>query len=144
MSYEAETENLVLNLDEVRESTAFECLPKGDYDAVVDDVTFGKSKKGDPMMTWKFKIDHEEYGKRSFYYYNVLTQPLGLSSLKATLINLGMDIDWSQFVPQDFADMGEVIGLPITINLGIQKYEGERRNTVKKTMASTEGASFMD
>jgi len=96
------------------------------------------------MITWKFKIDDPEFGKRTVFYYNVLNQPFGRSALKSTLINLGIEIDWSSFRPQEFADMGDAIGLPIKIELGIQKYEGEKRNTVKKTFPSGEGTSFMD
>lgn len=138
------TENLVLNLDNVEESKGFEALPKGKYDAVVDDCEFGESSKGSPMITWKFKLDSEEYGKRTLYYYTVLDQSFGLSNLKKTLIALGIDIDFAAFNPAEFCDAGEAIGIPVTLNVGIQKYEGEKRNTVKEVLPAEEAGSFMD
>lgn len=133
------SENLVLDLSDVKESTGFEALPKGTYDAIVDDVEFGESSKGSPMMTWKFKMDHSEYGKRTFFYYTVLDQDFGKAALKKTLISLGLDVDFSEFNPTNFCDEGEAIGLPCSIKLGIQKYEGEKRNTVKEVLPATEG-----
>ena len=136
--------NLVLNLSGVNENAGgFEALPKGKYEMMVDDVTFGTSKKGSPMMTWKFKMDSEEYGKRSFYFYNVLDQAFGIAALKKTIVALGMDVDFDEFDPEAFADAGDAIGLPILVELGIQKYEGEKRNTVKTVFASNDANPFM-
>lgn len=137
--------NLVLDLSEVDEKAGgFEVMPKGNYEAVVDDCEFGTSKKGAPMITWKFKVTEPEYEKRTLFYYNVLNQGFGIAALKRTLIALGIDVDWSSFNPQEFADLGDAIGLPIQLKVGIQKYDGEKRNTVKDVAASSEGGSFMD
>ena len=137
-------ENLVLNLDAVEESKGFEALPKGTYSAIVDDCEFGESSKGSPMITWKFKIDSEEYGKRTMFYYTVLDQAFGLSNLKKTLIALGTDVDLSSFNPAEFCDAGEAIGIPVMLKVGIQKYEGEKRNNVKEVLPAEEAGSFMD
>lgn len=132
--------NLTLNLEDVNEKAGgFEALPKGTYDAVVDDVEFGDSSKGSPMLTWKFRIDHEEYGKRTMYFYTVLDQPFGLSNLKKTILNLGMEIDMAEFDPAEFADTGDAIGLPCQLKIGIQKYEGEKRNNIKEVLPAAEG-----
>lgn len=140
-----ENTNLVLNLAEVDEKAGgFECMPKGDYEAIVDECDCGVSKAGAPMITWKFKITEPEYAKRTLFFYNVLNQTFGVAALKKTLIALGVDVDWSSFNPQDFADNGDAIGLPIRVKVGIQKYEGEKRNTVKDVSASNEGGGFMD
>jgi hypothetical protein len=138
------SDNLVLNLNDVDEKAGgFEAMPKGDYEAIVDDVEFGDSSKGSPMITWKFKVTEEPYAKRTLFYYNVLDQTFGVAALKKTLIALGVDMDMSSFNPQEFADSGEAIGLPIKIKVGIQKYEGEKRNNVKDVSASSEGNDFM-
>ena len=132
-------ENLVLDLSGVNENAGgFEAMPKGKYDAVVDDVEFGMSKKDAPMITWKFKMDHPEYGKRTLFFYTVLNQSFGLAALKKTLIALGLDVDFGSFNPQEFADAGEAIGLPVQLEVGIQKYEGEKRNTVKAVLPAAE------
>lgn len=135
--------NLVLNLAEVDETAGgFEAMPKGTYQAIVDDVEYGLSKKGAPMMTWKFRVTTEEYAKRVLFFYNVLNQPFGVAALKKTIIALGMDVDMAQFNPQEFADLGDAIGLPIGIKVGIQKYDGEKRNTVKDILPAEEDNGF--
>lgn len=139
------SDNLVLDLSSVDEKAGgFEAMPKGDYEAIVDECDFGESSKGSPMITWKFKVTEEPYEKRTLFYYTVLDQTFGIAALKKTLIALGVDVDMASFNPQEFADSGEAIGLPIKIKVGIQKYEGEKRNNVKSVSASSEGGSFMD
>lgn len=139
-------ENLVLNLDAVDEkNTGFECMPKGEYECIVDDCEFGQSQRtGSPMITWKFKVVDEEYQNRVLFFHNVLNKQFGIAMLKKTLIALGVDVDLANFNPQTFADEGEAIGLPIRVKVGIQKYQGEKRNAVKDVLPSQEGGSFMD
>lgn len=139
------SDNLVLNLNEVDENAGgFEAMPKGNYDAVVDDYEYGESKKGAPMITWKFKIAGGEFDNRVLFFYTVLNQQFGLAALKKTLIATGLEVDWANFNPQDFSDQGDAIGMPVTLKVGIQKYEGEKRNTVKEVLppAGDDFASF--
>lgn len=141
----AEGQNFTLDLSGVDENSAggFEALPKGEYEAIVDEVEFGYSQKsGAPMLTWKFQLTDTE-PKRKMFFYTVLNQNFGIAALKKTLVNLGLEIDWANFNPQEFADQGEAIGLPIRLKLGIQKYEGEKRNNVKDTLPSAAGESFI-
>lgn len=141
-----ENSNLVLNLDSVDEKAGgFEAMPKGEYEAIVDECELGESSKGAPMITWKFKITEEPYNKRTLFWYTVLNLDFGKAALKKALIAMGLDIDWANFDVQEFCDNGDAIGMPIRIKVGIQKYEGEKRNNVKDVMASAEGGnSFMD
>ena len=138
-------ENLVLNLSDIDETAGgFEVMPKGEYEAIVDECEYGPSKAGSPMLTWKFKVTDAPYEKRTLFWYTVLDQTFGVAALKKALIALGVDIDLTSFNPQTFADEGEAIGMPIKVKVGIQKYEGEKRNTVKSVSASAEGNSYMD
>lgn len=135
--------NLVLNLEDVNEKAGgFEAMPKGTYECIVDDCEFGESKKGAPMITWKFRVVDPEFNKRTLFYYNVLNQTFGVAALKKTLIAIGVDVDWANFNPQTFADEGEAIGLPLRVKVGIQKYEGEKRNTVKDVEPSDDAGDF--
>ena len=140
--------NLVLNLSDVDEKAGgFSLLDRGMYEAVIDDVTFGDSSKGSPMLTWKFKITAgtPDDKAHSLFWYTVLDQPFGLANLKKALIAIGLEEKMDEFDPEAFADEGDAIGLPIQVKVGIQKYEGEKRNTVKDIAASTEGGNgFMD
>lgn len=134
------SDNLVLDLSGVNEkSVGFEALPKGKYEAILDDCEFGESKKGSPMITWKFKIDDAEFGKRTLFFYTVLDQDFGIANLKKTILALGVDVDMSEFDPQKFCDDGDAIGLPCMLKVGIQKYEGEKRNTVSEVLPAEVG-----
>ena len=144
--YNADGDNLVLDLDEVDENAGgFECMPKGDYECVVDDVDYGLSQSsGAPMITWKFKVVHEDYPNRVLFYHNVLNKPFGVALLKKTIIACGAQVDMAKFNPQEFADNGDAIGLPLLVKVGIQTYQGEKRNKVDNVKPSQEGGSFMD
>lgn len=137
------SENLVLDLTDVDEkSGGFEAMSKGKYPAVLDDCEYGPSKKDSPMITWKFKLDLPEYGKRTLFYYTVLDQKFGIANLKKTLLALKLDVDMANFNPETFCDEGDAIGLPVTLDVGIQKYEGEKRNNVKAVLPA-EDDDFM-
>lgn len=131
-NYNANGDNLVINLSGVSEDTGFECMPKGDYDCVIDDCTFDYSKSsGAPMLTWKFEVVATGYERRKLFFHTVLNNPIGLSNLKKLLVATQVAVDFDKFNPQAFADEGAAIGLPIIATVGIQNYKGEKRNNVK-------------
>lgn len=138
-----ENAGFVLNLNDVDASkvSKFEVLPKGDYEAIIDDCEFGYSKNsGAPMLTWKFKLTDPEFNNRTFFFYTTLNKDFGIAMLKKVLMVSGAQVDMSCLNPQELAESGETIGLPIKVKLGIQTYEGEKRNNVKDVDVSSEGA----
>ena len=136
-------QNLVMDLTDVDENSGgFEAMPKGDYECIVDDVEYGKSKAGSPMITWKFKVVSPEFANRVLFYYNVLDKSFGVAMLKKTLISCNLDINMKEFDPQTFADNGDGIGASLMVKVGIQKYQGEKRNTVKDVGALKSDTDF--
>jgi len=141
---------LVFDLSGVEENKVFEIIPKGTYDAVVDELDFGDSKAGNPMISVKYSITSPEYEKRVIFDYWVLSgkgSDFGQAKVKKFLVRICPDVDLATFRPKDFADNGIAIGRQCRLVLGIQtqkqgEYKGEKRNTVKDTLAM-ETSSFL-
>lgn len=141
---------MTFDLTGVEEDKKFEIIPKGTYPAVVDELDFGDSKSGNPMITVKYSLTCPEYENRVLYDYWVLKDKgaeFGLAKLKKFLVRVCPDIALSNFNPKDFADQGIAVGRQCNLVLGIQtqkqgEYKGEKRNTVKDVLAA-ESQSFI-
>lgn len=139
---------LVFNLNDVEEDKGFEVLPKGDYPAIVDELEFGESKSGNPMITVKYKITEGEYENRVVFDYWVLAgngAEFGLAKLKKFLTRVTPEVDISAFNPEQFAEEGVAIGRELIVSLKIQtqkkgEYKGEKRNQVADMKAPSEGS----
>lgn len=148
VSASEDTGGMTFDLSGVEEDKGFEVIPKGTYDAVVDELDFGDSKAGNPMVTVKYSIVSPEYENRVIFDYWVLKgkgEDFGLGKLKKFLTRICPDVDITQFNPKDFADTGEAVGRACRIVLGIQtqkqgEYKGEKRNTVKDVLAAEDNS----
>lgn len=147
---QANTDNgsMVFDLSGVKENVGFEVIPKGTYEAVVDELDFGESKSGNPMITVKYALTTPEYENRTIFDYWVLSgkgADFGLAKLKTFLTRICPEADLTAFNPQKFADDGIAVGKVCKLSLGIQtqkkgEYKGEKRNTVKEVLAADNGA----
>jgi hypothetical protein len=141
---------MVFDLSGVEENKSFEVIPKGTYDAVVDELDFGDSKAGNPMVTIKYSLTSPEVENRVVFDYWVLSgkgAEFGQAKLKKFLVRVCPEVDLSAFNPQEFSDTGAAVGRLCRLNLGIQvqkqgEYKGEKRNTVKDILAP-EAGSFL-
>ncbi len=145
-----DTGGLVFDLTGVEEEKGFEIIPKGTYEAVVDEMEFTESKAGNPMITVRYSITSSEYEKRVLFDYWVLAgngAEFGLAKLKKFLSRVCPETDMTRFNPQAFSDEGSAIGKLCQIVVGIQvqkqgEYKGEKRNVVKDVLAAG-GGSFL-
>lgn len=120
--YQADADNLVLDLTDVDENKGFELMPKGEYDAIVDNIEYGYSNSsGNAMLTWTFKVAGGDFDNRKLFWYTVLSTDMGKAQLKKALLRICPNIDMSKFNPKVFAETGEPIGLPCKLKVGIQK-----------------------
>lgn len=134
---------LVFDLNDVEEDKGFEVIPKGTYPAIVDELEFGDSSTGNPMISTKFKITEGEFEGRVVFDYWVLGgkgAPFGLGKLKKFLARVMPEVDLSAFNPATFAEEGTAIGRELNITLKIQtqksgEYKGEKRNQVSDITA---------
>jgi hypothetical protein len=141
---------LVFDLSGVEEDKGFEIMPKGDYEAIVDELTFGDSSSGNPMITVKYKIVAGEFEGRVVYDYWVLNgkgSEFGLAKLKKFLVRVTPEVEIGEFKPADFAEDEVAVGRELVLSLGIQKqtkgdYKGESRNTVRDIAAPSGNAMY--
>jgi hypothetical protein len=134
---------LVFNLNDVEEDKGFEIIPKGTYPAVVDELDFGESSNGNPMITVKYKLVEGEFEGRVLFDYWVLQgkgADFGLGKLKKFLTRITPEVDLAAFNPQTFSDEGTAIGreVNVVVKITTQKkgeYKGEKRNNVSDILA---------
>lgn len=149
----ADTEGMTFNLNDVEEASSFEVLPKGTYNAIVEEFEFTTSQSsGAPMIKCVYSIIDGEYAERKIFDYYVLTgegAKYALPRLKQLITRVCPDVDSATFNPAKFAENGTIINRQCRITLGIQtqkkgEYKGEKRNNVKEILAAGAGeGSFL-
>ncbi len=141
----ADTESMVFNLNEVEEQSVFEVLPKGTYNAIVEEFEFTTSQSsGSPMIKCVYSIIDGEYADRKIFDYYVLTgegAKYALPRLKQLITRVVPEEDSANFNPAKFAESGVIINRQCRITLGIQtqkkgEYKGEKRNNVREILAA--------
>ena len=142
----ADTEGMVFNLNEVDEqANSFEVLPKGTYNAIVEEFEFTTSQSsGSPMIKCVYSIIDGEYADRKIFDYYVLTgegAKYALPRLKQLITRVVPEEDSANFNPAKFAESGVIINRQCRITLGIQtqkkgEYKGEKRNNVREILAA--------
>ena len=141
-----DTEGMVFNLNEVEEqASSFEVLPKGTYNAIVEEFEFTTSQSsGSPMIKCVYSIIDGEYADRKIFDYYVLTgegAKYALPRLKQLITRVVPEEDSTSFNPVKFAESGIIINRQCRITLGIQtqkkgEYKGEKRNNVREILAA--------
>ena len=89
----------VIDLSEVDENPTQKPLPKGYYNAIIDDITYGRSQSSNnPMVTVTSKIDSgdDKIGERSVRDFMVTTNEWGQARLKKFLRVLAPSLDLKQ------------------------------------------------
>lgn len=139
---------MTFDLNTVEENSAFEVLPKGTYNAVVEEFELTSSQSsGAPMIKAVYSITDPEYVDRKIFDYYVLTgegAKFALPRVKQLITRVCPDVDASSFNPQQFSDSGVIINRQCQLVLGIQTqkkgdYKGEKRNNVKEILAADGG-----
>lgn len=143
---------LVFNLNDVEDvSSDFEVLPKGDYQAIVDELEFTESAAGAPMIKVVYQITEGEYADRKLFDYWVLAgkgAEFGLAKLKKFLVRICPEVNMAAFNPAVFAEEAVAVGKDVTLKVKIQtvkkgEYKGEKRNQVQEVLAPAVGGGFL-
>ncbi len=138
--------NIVIDLSGIQE-LKFEALPKDNYDGLLDELQYGKSKaSGQPMLTAIWKIDGGDYAGRKVYQYISFSQK-AIRGSKAQLMRLSPEKFSGQFNPAAIAESGDLLGTRKKLKIGVQEGQnGEPSNQVQilpdVVNGGTEGAFF--
>jgi hypothetical protein len=138
-------EGFVVDFSQVGDSN-FVVLPRGVYDAQVDDCTYGLSQSsGNPMWTWKFEIEGGEFNGRKLFSHSVFT-PAAMPRTKKVIGVVAPELLNGPFNPKEVAESGVLLGRKVRIRLDVKKYEGQDRNNVRDVLAPAAeagGGSFL-
>lgn len=143
VSADTSMDGMVFDLSDVSEPS-FELLPKGTYNAVVEEVELTTSKAGSPMLVATYTITDGEFAERKLYDYFVLSgkgAEFALPKLKAFLNRVCPEVNMGAFNPAKFAEEAVAVGkqCQLKITITTQKkgeYKGEKRNSIQEVLAS--------
>ena len=137
---EGEGDSFVVDFTNVGDQPGFAVIPRGIYDAQVDDCVFGNSQNsGNPMWTMKFEIEGGEFNKRKLFFHMVFAAS-SMPRTKKGLAVIAPELLTQQFSPKAIADSGVLLGRKLRIRLDIRKYEGSDRNNVRDVLPASEEA----
>lgn len=123
-------------------------LPKGNYDAVIDDINYQISKNsGNPMWKQTFLIteaDHADKNLKVFSYQ--VFKPDQMGRVKAFLENIGHgNLATADFNPKQIADDKTLVGSICKLKLDIRESdEYGNSNEVKRVMKPGAGGGSGD
>lgn len=142
----ASSEGMVFDLGGVEEAS-FEVIPRGTYNAIIEDLEFTESQSsGAPMLKAVFSITDGEYAERKVFDYYVLTgegAKYSLPKLKQLVSRVCPEVDLASFNPAKFAEDGVAVNRACQIKLAVTtqkkgEYKGEKRNNVREILSAAD------
>lgn len=140
-------EGMVFDLGGVEENTSFEVIPRGTYNAVIEEMEFTESQSsGAPMLKAVYSITDGEFAERKVFDYYVLTgegAKYSLPKLKQLVSRVCPEVDLGSFNPAKFAEEGTAINRQCQIKLAVStqkkgEYKGEKRNNIREIMSAAD------
>ena len=89
-------------------------LPEGEYNATIENVSFGESKAGNLKFEWEFVITDGDYVNRHHWKYNTLTSPENMKRLLTELEKFGVDTTTMETINNSLPDL---INVPVVIKI---------------------------
>lgn len=141
------SEGMVFDLGGVEENTSFEVIPRGTYNAVIEEMEFTESQSsGAPMLKAVYSITDGEFAERKVFDYYVLTgegAKYSLPKLKQLVSRVCPEVDLGSFNPAKFAEDGVAINRQCQIKLAVStqkkgEYKGEKRNNIREIMSAAD------
>lgn len=141
---EVDDSDSVFDLSTVPDEIVYETWPEGIYDAKVEDVEYGSSKAGNPMLTWKLKARNAEGDTRTMRNYIVLGDERGLINVKRAAKALLTTDEFDEVVGAFNPNRAGSIfaGRECRVRVGINTYDGKRFNNVKEILPPAEDDDF--
>ncbi len=131
--------DLVVNLQDVQEMK-FENIPKGTYNAEIEEATYGMSASSQkPMITLKWKLTDAPYEGRTLMQYLSFSQG-ALPGTKTNLARIDAQLATVAFKPQDLCNNGHFLGLTARVRIDLKEYQGEKRSNIVGLLSAQTGA----
>lgn len=113
----------------------FELVPRGKFPVTMIDIEATYSANGNPMWSVQLEITDGEYTGRKLFTHIVFSEK-ALPFTKITLARIAPGLLEQAFEFDDPDVYGQLQGMQLVAQVGIQKYDGEDRNQVKGLYAS--------
>jgi hypothetical protein len=124
----------MVDLSQTEEGGNFPLVPKGMHVCVIDDVSFGDSKAGNPMWTVQWSIEEGENANQKLWSW-VVFKADQMGRVKRFLNRIGRtDLANGKFSPAQVADSGELVGVRAKLRVDHRDYEGEKRANVRDVL----------
>lgn len=145
------TEGFVLDLTGA-EAPAMEVLPKGTYEAVIDEFELTESQKGDRMIKVVYEIvdNDESISGRKLFDYIMLEgkgAAFGMPKLRQLVVAALPEADLSAFDLGKVSESGEFLQRTVSLDVKVQKqksgdYAGQMQNRINGIKEHS-GGSFI-
>lgn len=118
------------------EDVKFELIPNGKYPCVIADIEATYSSNGNPMWSLQMEITDGDYTGRKLFTHIVFS-PKAMPFTKITLSRIAPALLEQAFEFDNPDIYSQFQGMDVIAQVGLQKYEGENRNTVKGLFAAS-------
>lgn len=132
-SFEDADDGIMVDMEGV-EAQSFDPLPKGTYNAIVEECKYEVSKSsGKPMWNVRLSVTDEEYENRKVFTYLSFSEK-ALPMTKVALGVIAPELLSGPFNPKDPDVIAKIVTKSVKVKLDIRKGEGEYsdQNNVKK------------
>lgn len=141
--FENNDDGLLINLEGV-EAQKFEALPKGTYNAIIEDNEFQMSKSsGKPMWNLKLAITDEEYKNRKLFTFLSWSEK-ALPGTKAALATFAPELTSGNISVKDPETVQSIVGRTVRVQVSVEKYQDNDQNRIKKWMVPEGGGDFIN
>jgi hypothetical protein len=127
----------MVDFSTVGDEKPFQVIPRGVYDAEVDEVTYGQSQtSGNNMWTLKLALADTagEFAGRKVFFHMPFVESMQPRN-KKIIGRIAPELLEGAFDPQKVADEGILVGKPCQVRLDVRPYQGEQRNNVRDVLA---------
>jgi hypothetical protein len=118
---------------------AFEPLPNGEYEVVVDTATAQKTNTGKSKIAVRYKVQGGPYNNRTVFNDHVLTpgNPNAMIIFFRQMSAVGLKSDYFASNPSMERVAADMIGKKARLRLGTREWQNVKRNSVLAILPST-------
>lgn len=138
--FEDNEEGLVVQMGEV-EAQKFEAMPAGTYNGMISDAEFQISNSSKKPM-WSVTVtvtDEGDYQNRKLFTFLSFSEK-ALPGTKGALETFAPELTEGNLKVNDPETVQSIIGRKVRVKVGVESYQGEDRNRIRRWMTPEDDA----
>lgn len=141
--FENQDDGILVDMENVQ-AQSFDPLPKGNYNAIIEDCEYQISKSsGKPMWNIRLSVTDEEFENRKIFTFLSFSEK-ALPMTKTALGVIAPELLSTKFNPKDPEVIALLVTKSVKVKLDVQKNEEHGdRNSVKKWLLPEGGDGFI-